>query len=380
MFRTYNDPFTGRAVTKLTPDGILCHHPYFYNRMFSSDSRYLIYSQEEEKQRTIRMLDLESGESRFLAGPGNAGYPLLADFSPNFSADNKSIFYNREGRIIRLELDSNKEDIIYESPHEWKGYTNPSLSSDDRFLITIELFREDSVRDTSSWDSFEPQWRKKPRCRLVLIDVEKKSSKVIYEEKLWLGHPQLRPFHNNDISYCHEGPATLIDARLWFIHADGTGNCCLHDQQRDEIITHEFWLADGSKLGFIYRKLEAPPDEKVPVLSSKETQNVEQKIFYIDTDTCQKEFIMNSSIYCHSMTNFDNSFMTGDGQLKEKPYIYLADLRTKTETILCRHDSSWKPYGNTQDAHPHPAFSPDGKKIVFCSDRDGIPGIYMVSL
>jgi oligogalacturonide lyase len=342
--------------------------------MFSSDSRYLLYSQEEEKQRSIRMLDLETGESRPLVGPGKPGEAPVADFSQNFSVDEKSIFYNREGRIIRLDLDSLKEDIIYEPPPEWKGYTNPSLSSDDHFIISVELLREDSVRDTANWDSFEPQWRKNPRCRLVLIDAEKGSSQVIHEEKLWLGHPQFRPRHNNDISYCHEGPATLIDARLWFIHADGTGLRCLHDQKRDEIITHEFWLADGSKLGFVYRKTEGASPE------NRETQKVEQKVFYIDTDAFLEEFIMDCSVYCHSMTNADNTLMTGDGQLREKPYIYLANLQDKSETILCRHDTSWKSYGNTQDAHPHPAFSPDGKKIVFSSDRDGLPGIYLISV
>ena len=80
------------------------------------------------------------------------------------------------------------------------------------------------------------------------------------------------------------------------------------------------------------------------------------------------------------MTNAYNTLMTGDGQLREKPFIYLANLADKTETVLCRHDTSWKSYGNTQDAHPHPAFSPDGKKIVFTSDRDGLPGIYMIDL
>ena len=111
MFKTSSDPLTGRTITKLSPDGVLCHHPYFYNRMFSSDSRHLLYSQEEEKQRTIRILDLETGESRLLVGSGKTGAPPVADFSQNFSSDGKSIFYNREGRVIRLELDSGNEDI-----------------------------------------------------------------------------------------------------------------------------------------------------------------------------------------------------------------------------------------------------------------------------
>ena len=153
MFKTYSDPLTGKTIVKLTPDKVLCHHPYFYNRMFSGDSRLFLYAMEEDKQRSIHVLDLQSGESRLLAG---AGEPAVSDFSPNFSADEKSVFYNRGSRIIRLSLDTLEEEIIYESPAEWTGYTTPSLSSDDRFIITIELFREDSLRSTGNWDTFEP--------------------------------------------------------------------------------------------------------------------------------------------------------------------------------------------------------------------------------
>jgi oligogalacturonide lyase len=379
MFKSFSDPLTSRPVTKLSPDGVLCHHPYFYNRMFSSGSRFLIYAREEGNIRCIHRLDLESGESRLLIGGGGPGEVPVDDFGPNLSADENSLFYCRGNRVIRHEIDSGKEDTIYESPAGWHGYTNPSLSSDDRFMVTIEMLQEDAIRSTGNWDTFEPQWRKNPLCRLVLVDVEKKTAEVIHQEKLWLGHPQFRPHHNNDISYCHEGPATLIDARLWFIHADGSGIRCLHEQKEDEIITHEFWLADGSKLGFVYRKM-AEPVRGARVLGSREIDNVQQKIFYVDTDDFREEFIMDCSVYCHSITSPDSTLMAGDGQQLEKPYIYLANLQDKTETILCRHDTSWKPYRNTQDAHPHPAFSPDGKKIVFTSDRDGLPGIYMIQV
>jgi oligogalacturonide lyase len=373
MFKSFADPLTGRPVTKLTPDGVLCHHPYFYNRMFTSNGRFLVYAREEEKQRRLYMLDLEQGDSRLLIGKTAGDDALLAeDFGVNLSADEKSIFYCRGNSIIRHDLAGGGEDVLYTTPEGWNGYSNPSFSSDDRFIITVEIRSKDAIRSTGGWDTFEPQWRAKPLCRLVLIDVEKKTPTVIHEEQLWLGHPQFRPHHNNDISFCHEGPATLIDARLWFIHADGSGMRCLHNQSRDEIVTHEFWLADGSRLGYVYRKMKgAEPDL---------TRHVDQKIFYVDTDQSREEFVMDCSIYCHSITSPDNVLMAGDGQDPEKPYIYLANLRDKTETILCRHDTSWKSYGNTQDAHPHPAFSPDGKKIIFTSDRDGLPGIYTVSL
>jgi WD40-like Beta Propeller Repeat len=33
---------------------------------------------------------------------------------------------------------------------------------------------------------------------------------------------------------------------------------------------------------------------------------------------------------------------------------------------------------NAQPSHPHPHFSPDGKSILFSSDKSGIPAVYSV--
>jgi dipeptidyl aminopeptidase/acylaminoacyl peptidase len=106
--------------------------------------------------------------------------------------------------------------------------------------------------------------------------------------------------------------------------------------------------------------------------------------FYNKMFTADNRFLVyarvDCSVYCHAMADTKNILMAGDGQQPDKPYIFLANLKEKRETVLCRHDTSWKSYGNTQDSHPHPAFSPDGKKVIFTSDKDGLPGIYMVTI
>ncbi len=56
------------------------------------------------------------------------------------------------------------------------------------------------------------------------------------------------------------------------------------------------------------------------------------------------------------------------------------DPLTGEETPLCVHGSSYRVCGKqrptanvTQDAHPHPSVSPDGKKVLFTSDRETGP-------
>jgi oligogalacturonide lyase len=372
MFRSYKDAVTGREVVKLTADEVFCHQLYFYNKMFTADGKRLLYTKFDGK-RSLYMMDMADGSSDKLTDEEGIG-----DFGANLSADETAIIYCLKEKIIRQSLNTGDKKVLYVTPEGWNGYSNPSISVDNHFLITVEIWADDVIHSkTGGWDAFEPQWRKKPRCRLVYVDLERGTSKVIYEEQCWLGHPQLRPYHNEDISFCHEGPASLIDARLWFIHADGTGMRCLRSQVPGEIITHEFWPADGSQLAFVYRKKQG----------DSEVQRVKQSILMINPDTLAETHIMDCSVYCHSITDHTGRYMVGDGQDSKKPYIFLADLQEKTEQVLCAHNTSWKPYkntqdelyGNTQDAHPHPVFTPDGSHILFTSDMDGVPGIYMVS-
>jgi oligogalacturonide lyase len=45
-------------------------------------------------------------------------------------------------------------------------------------------------------------------------------------------------------------------------------------------------------------------------------------------------------------------------------------------TPLVEHGSSW----SSQDAHPHPIVTPDGRSVLFTSDREGVRAVYRVSL
>jgi len=43
---------------------------------------------------------------------------------------------------------------------------------------------------------------------------------------------------------------------------------------------------------------------------------------------------------------------------------------------LFRHDSSWK----GQPSHPHPHFHPNGRMVMFSTDKSGVPQVYSVKL
>ncbi len=48
---------------------------------------------------------------------------------------------------------------------------------------------------------------------------------------------------------------------------------------------------------------------------------------------------------------------------------------------MARHDSSWGVYkGNRQVTHPHPSFTPDNRAVLYTSDVDGEPALFLAEL
>jgi oligogalacturonide lyase len=94
------------------------------------------------------------------------------------------------------------------------------------------------------------------------------------------------------------------------------------------------------------------------------------------------------------MSNFDGSLIVGDGsntpvdvsdggahQIESDPYLHLFDLKAGTTRRIARHDSSWRVYkGNRQVTHPHPSFAPGDKQVLYTSDIEGEPALYLADL
>jgi len=372
-FYTYTDSFTGVNVTRLTNPKTLNHHQYFYNKMISNDGRWLLYSRADENNiRNIFKMDLNSGEAIQLTEGTGTG-----EYSAEFSSDDKYIFYDKNNKLIKMNTATLEEEVYYEVPEGW-NLGGTGKSSDDRYMAITCMAEKDRIHNNNGWSTFKPQWEAKPLCRIIYIDIENKTSHTVLEQKCWLGHPQIRPHDNSTIMFCHEGPQSCIDARLWLINSDGTNERRVREHPQDIIITHEFWTPDGSKLGYVFRG-----------------KNIPETIRLANPITLEETILMQCSKCAHFIVDQTCTYGVGDAQQKpfeaadaaldngapSNNFICLMDLKNKTEKKLCFHGTSWKDnYGNSQDTHPHPAFSPDGRFIVFTSDKDGMPAIYKVNI
>lgn len=126
----------------------------------------------------------------------------------------------------------------------------------------------------------------------------------------------------------------------------------------NEVIGHEYWYEDGVHIGFHGGQIDGG-------------NKLMGKICFDNTDLHEVEFNYITG-HIHSQ---DEKIIVGDGG----EYIRLWEFDGKeygAPKVLCHHGSSMK----TQDSHPHPRISPDGKYVLFSSDKCGYINVYLAEI
>jgi len=376
-FETRQDKSTGARVTRLTPSDITCHRNYFYQKCFTNDGQRLIFGAEFGPQASphwnYHLLDLASQTATQLTD--RQGENTFGGF---LSPDDRCLYFVRaERQLIRLSLDDLAEEVAYVVPDGWVGYGTWVANSACTKMVGIEILADDWF-PLNDWKKFHEMYLRRPRCRLIRIDLATGEREVILEQAGWLGHPQYRPHDDHTVAYCHEGPHDLVDARMWFVDEDGRNIRCGHEQEPGESCTHEFWVPDGSAMIYVsYRRGQS-----------------ERWICSLDPTSLRSRRLMAMPPCSHLMSNHDGTLIVGDGcdtpadvadtgnhRVETDPDLHLFDLLRGTERRVARHGTSWRVYkGNRQVTHPHPSFTPDQRQVLYNSDCDGEPALFLADL
>lgn len=374
-FVTKSDPDTGARVTRLTPTDITCHRNYFYQKCFTKDGAKLVFAGEfgPGNAWNYHLLDLKSQVATQLTD--QRGENTFGGF---MSPDNQHLYFVRaERQLIRLALSDLSEEVVYTVPQGWVGYGTWVSNSACTKMVGIEIHADDWF-PLSDWKKFHDMYHAKPRCRLIRIDLATGQRDVILEKHGWLGHPQYQPFHDDTVAFCHEGPHDLVDARMWFINEDGSNLRCGKVHLEGEACTHEFWVPDGSSMIYV-SYLKGQRDRWICAL---------------DPVTLEDKRLMAMPPCSHLMSNFDGTLLVGDGcgspadvadagshNIVTDPFLHVFDLKAGTVRAVAHHDSSWRVHkGSRQVTHPHPSFTPDEKQILFSSDAEGEPALYLADV
>jgi len=188
-----------------------------------------------------------------------------------------------------------------------------------------------------------------------------------------IGHLQANPTDPNIISYCwqhlykkgdYPGTKGSTPIRIWWLNINGTDGGPVVPQEFGIHRTHEFWFPDGSRMGYSARYQFGPNNKKQFLGSSKIDGN--------------ESFMMPAPIGpAHSQIFKDNRHWVVDIYDGMVLTLFTIENKKIIETNkLFRHDSSWK----GQASHPHPHFSPDGKLVIFSTDKTGTANVYTVRI
>lgn len=366
-FRSRLDTETGHEVIRMTPPHIICHRNYFYQKCFTQDGSKIIFGGAFEGHWNYYLLDIEKQHATQLTE--GAGDNTFGGF---LSDDDKSLWYVKNSRELRrVDLESFEEHVVYEVDDEWVAYGTWVANSDCTKLVGIEIKKSD-WQPLTDWSKFRAFYFTQPECRLINIDLYTGEPRVILQEKRWLGHPIYRPFDDNTVAFCHEGPRDAIDARMWLINEDGSNLRKVRQHAPGESFTHEFWVPDGSALYYVAHKENDP----------------QRYLFSADPHSLDNRQLMAIPPCSHLMSNFDGSLIVGDGAPHNTgdislndPFIWVFDIAAGTQKAVCQHNTSWKVLdGDRQVTHPHPSFSPDNKWVLYTSDEEGMPALYLCAV
>lgn len=372
-FHEFRDPGTGVRVTRLTPPDVTCHRNYFYQKCFTEDGGRLLFGGLFDGDWNCFLLDLAGGVARQLTeGAGDNTFGCF------LSPDDRDLYYVKNGRELRrVALDTLDERVVYAVPEGYRGYGTWVANSACTKVVGIEVVEGDLL-PLATWEEFREQYFRRPRCRLVVIDLATGTARPIREEARWLGHPIYRPHDDRTVAFCHEGPHDLVDARMWLVDEDGGNVRPVKRQDPDESCTHEFWVPDGSRMIYV----------------SYRAGRRERWICAADPVTLENEALMTMPPCSHLMSNRDGTLLVGDGadaptdvadreahRHENDPFLYLFDLRARETRRIAAHRSSWRVHrGSRQVTHPHPSFTPDERRVLYTSDFEGEPALYLADL
>ncbi|WEM44952.1 oligogalacturonate lyase family protein (plasmid) [Photobacterium sp. DA100] len=372
-FEVFEDSDTGVKVTRLTPKGMTCHRNYFYQKCFTNDGTKLLFAGDFDGNRNYYLLELEKQQATQLTE--GAGDNTFGGF---ISTDEKSFFYvKNELHLMKVDLETLEESVIYTVDSEWKGYGTWVANSDCTKLVGIEILKS-CWKPLTDWQKFQDFYHTNPTCRLIKVDIQTGELEVVHQDDAWLGHPIYRPFDDSTVGFCHEGPHDLVDARMWLVNEDGSNVRKIKEHAEGESCTHEFWIPDGSAMAYV----------------SYFKGQTDRVIYKADPVTLENEEVMVMPPCSHLMSNFDGSLMVGDGcdapvdvadsdgyNIENDPFLYILNTKTKTSTRLAKHSTSWEVLdGDRQITHPHPSFTPDDSGVLFTSDFEGVPSLYIAEI
>ena len=360
----FKDAVTGVQMSRLTTYKCNHNHLYFTNPGWYDNGKKLIICGDRDNRTNLLSLDLDSYEITQVTDLPE--YPLPFEHCLHISCVDgvRNMAYLVCGRdFLAVDLHTFMTRKLWTLPEGYMKHVL-SCSQDSDYLYTSiyedlsDLFPIDIER---GYIGFKEIFEHHPLSKIIRIRTDGSGAEPIWEEHNWIGHVNVAPHNADKITFCHEGPWNLIDHRIWGMDVLSGKIWKIHPSEPDETIGHEYWYEDSEHIGYHGARQDG--------------RSYLGKIGFDNTGKQEAAF-SNATGHIHSL---DQSLIVGDGGIQGSRFVSLWKWDGQEyigPKALCEHCSSSK----TQREHVHPRLTPDGKSVLFTSDRSGYGSVYLAQI
>ncbi|XHR29808.1 MAG: oligogalacturonate lyase family protein [Chthoniobacteraceae bacterium] len=361
---TYKDPLTGLEIIQLTNYKGHSHHFYFTNPGWYDGGKKLLFSSDRNNRTNLYGADLETGEIEQITDIEPPPAPLEIQFVEACKNPLKDEVYFWIGvNLAAVDIVTQKVRMLWEQDGTWHPLM-VNCSADGTHVLFSTYKEPENHIETDllrGYVGFRDVFKSRPTSRILRIPTTGGPAEVVFEEQVWIGHVNTSPTNPNQLTYCHEGPWEQVDNRIFGLDIASGRSWKLPSPDPDFCVGHEYWYRDGRRIGF----------------HGFSRSGNGFAIGGIDF-TGSNGWISKQASQTGHVFSYEDELIIGDGY--EDGVLKLwkrIDRKLVGPRVLCRHDSTAK----IQQLHVHPRFTPDGKSILFTSDRHtGYGNVYLAPI
>ena len=214
-----------------------------------------------------------------------------------------------------------------------------------------------------------------------LLDVESREPRTLFSKDWRVGHVQFCPFDENWIGFCHEGLTTTIPDRVWGWHARlAPHGRCLFDQRMAADLSTRDRGEGAPDIDFLCAGHErwAFHDAAFVVCAYGDSPMDPRGLYLGYADGRPTKLVSHGNRDWHCDISPDGQWALVDtigphdlpgrgwATANNTSDILLIDVQTGRREHLVRN---FLPENPQHPQHPHPIFSPDGRFILYNSNR-----------
>jgi oligogalacturonide lyase len=357
--KPYIDRVSGVKVTQLTDYKGHSHHFYLTNPGWYAQGRKLLFSSDRNNRTNLFGVDLETGDIEQLTDLDPVPLPREVEFvRASKNPVHEEVYFWHDLQLLALDIASRRTRVLLEIEPRWcVSMTNCSADGRHVYFGSWEdqshKFEVDLLR---GYVGFAETWEARPLSRVERVEISTGRHAVVFEEQYWIGHVNTSPTNSDLLTFCHEGPWDKIDHRVWGLRSSTGQSWRLRPCGPGEGVGHEYWFADGCRIGY---HGYGPQGGFFGHMDVDGNNRIETAV----PGRCGHVFSLDGRLVVDDFGGAIRLWRMAEGAY-EQP------------CILCRHDSTM----HIQQAHPHPRISPDGRYVVFSSDRSGYGNVYTAPL